>query len=376
MPEGPEVRKYADDLATALVGKRINLISARTKKAKQWLADNENKLVGRKIVSIKSIGKNIVGTVEGGFYFYSHQMMWGRWHVFEEQQQIEPQPKSLEVVPTNSGRPKGRGAKVKDSKDSDLKTKRSKSGQTKLKETKIEEPKKDRRERARIEVPGATAILMSAPIFEVGTGDPLEEVPFLASLGPDILDDKFAAKEFKRRLLLDANLDREIGDALLDQRICAGIGNYLRAEIMFLARLDPWTLVRNLKSTTVSKLSSLIPEVAKRSLNEQMTVTPELKAKMSADPALVYVPGREYGTRHYVFRRTNLPCLICGEPVRQLRQVSTNFASDDAEPNDANVDEADDTKSRIVYFCAKCQNVKIPAQLAKVKPQRKRKKQF
>jgi endonuclease-8 len=41
---------------------------------------------------------------------------------------------------------------------------------------------------------------------------------------------------------------------------------------------------------------------------------------MASDPSLVYQTGREYGTRHMVFRRTNLPCLRCGEKIRQLRQ--------------------------------------------------------
>jgi endonuclease-8 len=41
---------------------------------------------------------------------------------------------------------------------------------------------------------------------------------------------------------------------------------------------------------------------------------------MRTDPSLVYQPGREYGTRHLVFRRTNLPCLLCGESIKQLRQ--------------------------------------------------------
>jgi formamidopyrimidine-DNA glycosylase len=67
---------------------------------------------------------------------------------------------------------------------------------------------------------------------------------------------------------------------------------------------------------------------------------------MAADPALVYQPGREYGTRHLVFRRTNLPCLRCGEAIRQLRQKTSQRDSEEEE------------RTRIVYFCAKCQNVK------------------
>ena len=63
---------------------------------------------------------------------------------------------------------------------------------------------------------------------------------------------------------------------------------------------------------------------------------------MASEPSLVYQPGREYGTRHLVFRRTNLPCLRCGEKVRQLRQRTS---------------QDDEERTRIVYFCAKCQKV-------------------
>jgi formamidopyrimidine-DNA glycosylase len=64
---------------------------------------------------------------------------------------------------------------------------------------------------------------------------------------------------------------------------------------------------------------------------------------MASDPSLVYQPGREYGTRHMVFRRTNLPCLRCGEKIRQLRQKTIQDQ------------DAEEERTRIVYFCAKCQ---------------------
>jgi endonuclease VIII len=72
-----------------------------------------------------------------------------------------------------------------------------------------------------------------------------------------------------------------------------------------------------------------------------------LKVTTSSDPSLVYQPGREYGTRHMVFRRTNLPCLICNEPIRQLRQA-TQMQNDEEEE-----------RTRIVYFCANCQGVDL-----------------
>src|SRR5688500_8898497 len=116
MPEGPEVRKYADALDGALAGRSIVSLEARTKEARQWLQENEQRIRGRQVERVVSHGKHLLGYIEGGFFFHSHLMMWGRWQTFD-------------------------------------------SGTL---------PEKDRRERARIVVNEGAAILLSAPIFNVG----------------------------------------------------------------------------------------------------------------------------------------------------------------------------------------------------------------
>lgn len=310
MPEGPEVRRYADDLGAVLVGKKILDISARTKNARAWLSEHQTELVGRKIISVTAHGKNIIGTIDGGYFFYSHQMMWGRWHMLT--------PEDAAVV--------------------------------------------DKRERARIAIKNKVAVLMSAPIFEVGSGDPYKQIKYLSDLGPNILpygNDVFDTKEFLRRLAEPEHKDVTIGAALLDQSILAGIGNYLRAEILFLAKMDPWQKVRTLTVKQKKLLCTLIPEITNRSYElHGVTVTEELHKRMQQDGTLVYVPGKEYGTLHYVFRRTNLPCLVCEEPIRQLRQAIP--AQDAAEEQlAAGKKESEDEKSRIIYFCANCQNIDL-----------------
>ena len=62
-------------------------------------------------------------------------------------------------------------------------------------------------------------------------------------LGPDLVADDFDVEEAIARI--EAELDREIGRALLDQRKLAGIGNEYRAEINFLAGTHPRELVRD-----------------------------------------------------------------------------------------------------------------------------------
>lgn len=316
MPEGPEVRRFADSLSQTLVGKPIVSLGARTRRAKAWLQEHPGVLAGQTILKVRSVGpalsgshgKNLVGFLSGGDYFYSHLMMWGRWQVVVGDEPVEV----------------------------------------------------DRRERARIVVPGATAILYSAPIFELATGNPFENVEYLKNLGPDILpypeEEPFDQLAFRTRLIAPENRERTIGAALLDQRIVAGIGNYLRAEILFDCRLDPWRQVADLTEEDLARLCHSIPTIARRAyLTGGVTVSEEARSRMQNYPSLVYSPGSEFGTRHYVYHRTNLPCLRCNNTIRQLRQVTRT--------------DEEGEKSRIIYFCPTCQETKV--ELKKPKPSKK-----
>ncbi|MBV9470874.1 MAG: hypothetical protein JOZ57_16685, partial [Abitibacteriaceae bacterium] len=153
------------------------------------------------------------------------------------------------------------------------------------------------------------------------------------------------------------NQQRTVGAALLDQQIVAGIGNYLRAEILFDCRLDPWKRVSDLEQSAIDCLCRSIPLMAQRAYITSATVPDDLRTRMKGDDSLVYRPGREYGTRHYVFRRTNLPCLHCGDIVRQLRQVTR--------------EDEEGERTRIIYFCPTCQgtSVELKKPRAKSKPQ-------
>ena len=297
MPEGPEVRRYADALAETLKGAPIRTFETRIRTAKAWLADHPDAFEGRRIERIRSHGKHLLGYAEGDTFFHVHLMMWGRWQI------VAPDdPLVLE---------------------------------------------RDRRERARIITPDAAALLMSAPTFNVGLGDPYAEVPILATLGPDVLPEEgpFDAAGFRTRLADHAG--RTVGAALLDQTLVAGIGNYLRAEILYACRIDPWRKVADLSDADVACLATTIPSLSARAYQtDGRTVNDADYQRLQTDADLVYQPDRTWETRHYVFRRTNLPCLRCGDTVRQKRQVTRR------------TDEEE--KTRIIYFCPTCQSTSVP----------------
>jgi len=304
MPEGPEVRKYADALDEVLSGRVVLSLEARTKDARKWLEENHERVVGHNVERVVSHGKHLIGYIAGGFYFHSHLMMWGRWQTFA----VEKSRRKLAT---------------------------------------LELPDKDRRERARIIVDGGAAILLSAPIFNVGEGDPYEEIEILSTLGPDALPyrRRFDAREFQRRLMLPQHQHETIGAVLLNQQIVAGLGNYLRAETLFVCKVNPWLKVADLSQRQLDCLTRTIPRLARAAYERGATAAQSDRERMASDPALVYQPGREYGTRHMVFRRTNLPCLRCGENIRQLRQATSRREDDE------------DERTRIVYFCPTCQSV-------------------
>ena len=302
MPEGPEVRRNADTLHDALAGQTIAALTARTKLAKAWLKDHPDAFVGRRVVSVRSRGKNLVGVVEGGLYFYVHLLMWGSWRVLHH------------VSPDEI----------------------------------------DRRERARITTDtGVSAILFSAPVFEIGEtagdDDPLATHPYLATLGPDILpypsQGAFASDCFVERLTLPENWGRQVGAVLLDQTVAAGVGNYLRAEILFACGISPFRRVADLTEGEIADLCRFVPEIARRAYETGgVTVPASVRVRMQEGrDRYVYPNGStEWGARHWAFRRTNLPCLVCHTPIKQKRQVTRQT-------------EAGEDKERIIYFCPRCQ---------------------
>ena len=311
MPEGPEVRRAADALHDAFAGQPVVSLSARTKVAKAWLDAHPDAFAGRRVTGVWSHGKILVGQTEPddagtSAFFASHFMMWGRWHV---------------VDPTD-----------------DIAVTR------------------DRRERARIETPRAVAVLFSAPVFEVGIGDPYAHVAHLPTLGPDVLPlggTPYDAATVRDRAL--ATPERTIGAVLLDQTVLAGIGNYLRAEILWTCRIDPWKTVEALGDSEWACLDLEIPRVCAVAYRTGgRTLGDADRDRLVSEPGMTYNAPQEWSTRHAVFRRTNLPCLRCGEPVRQKRQITR-------------ADETGD-KERIVYFCPVCQNTTVP--LTKAAPRR------
>lgn len=182
------------------------------------------RLTGRRLERVEAVGKNLLLTFEGGLVLRSHLRLYGRWEVRESGQPLAGRPWLV------------------------------------------------------LRARGREALLWNGPVLELGRRRP-------AGIGPYILADPPDLAAMVARLRA-ADQGRLLGEALLDQRLVAGIGNRWRAEALFLARLSPWL---RLAEVDDAALAGLLATAA---------------AAMRA--------GRR---RPFVYRRWGRPCRLCGTPV-------------------------------------------------------------
>jgi len=161
------------------------------------------------------------------------------------------------------------------------------------------------------------AVCENAPIGEVMTEWELQHHPLLSNLGPDILEPGIELESIVNNLLRAGNV--ELGENLLDQRICAGIGNIYKSEILFLEQLDPFQRTDNYSS---KQLLSLI-ENTRRWMRRN--IAPGIRRTHWG-----------HRTVKWVYKRAGQHCMKCDQPIRMRRQG---------------------LQQRSTYFCAHCQNV-------------------
>jgi endonuclease-8 len=133
------------------------------------------------------------------------------------------------------------------------------------------------------------AVCFAAPVVELTDQPPVDH------LGPDLCRPDADLDEAVRRLGDLSAPDRTIGEALLDQRVAAGIGNIWKSEACFACGVDPFTPVGELD------------DVRRRQLLELAAT--KLRASASGDrPELA------------VYARRDRPCRRCGTTIRRAPQ--------------------------------------------------------
>ncbi len=269
MPEGPEIRKAADMIENALVHRVLEKVYFAFDHLKPFAAQ----MTGAQVTAVETRGKAMLIHTSCDLSIYSHNQLYGRWMV-----------RSPDDMPAT-------------------------------------------RRQLRLALHNAchSAFLFSASDIEVLDADGIALHPFLSRLGPDIMS--AGAEEIKARFLAQRFSRRRLGQLLLDQGFLAGVGNYLRSEILFSAGIHPGKRPCDCSDRELAALASACLALARQSYEHNgVTLNTDLARQLKASG----VKRKDY--RHWVFGRENQPCWQCQTSVRK-----TTVAS------------------RRLYFCSGCQ---------------------
>jgi endonuclease-8 len=161
-----------------------------------------------------------------------------------------------------------------------------------------------------------SALLYSASEIDLIAPDEVQEHPFLRRAGLDVLSSGADVTAVSDWIAQPRYARRRLGHLLLDQSFLAGVGNYLRSEILYLARLHPDTRPGELNHEQRRALAAAVHGLMWRSV-ETGGITNE--AARVAELRKAGWRRRDY--RHFVFGRAGQACFECGQAV-QKTQVS------------------------------------------------------
>lgn len=143
-------------------------------------------------------------------------------------------------------------------------------------------------------------VQLGGPLLELLTEGRVRSDPRLSGLGPDVLAPSFDGPRFIGRLRSD-DQTRSIGDALLDQRNVAGIGNIWKAEGCWEASLDPWRRVSEVgDAEALAVIEAVRPRMLHSAQHGPRTIAPR------------------------VYNRAGRPCPRCGTRILAQGQGDAN----------------------------------------------------
>ena len=272
MPEGDAIFRAARTLHRALAGSRVtrfeSVFPALTR------VDADRPLAGRTVESVSARGKHLLMRFSGDLVLRTHMRMNGSWHIYRPGERWQRPARDMRIL---------------------------------------------------VATDDFVAVGFSVPVAELLTLRELSRHKELQALGPDLLAADFDGADALQRMR--GHPRDAIADALLNQRIIAGIGNVFKSEILFVTGIDPFQPVSALTDEALVRIiAEAKAQLRANVLNRSQTLSTAVgrRTTRSLDPRETL----------WVYGRGGKPCRNCGTPIRAKKTG---------------------LDARLTYWCPQCQ---------------------
>jgi endonuclease VIII len=272
MPEGDTIFRTARTLERALAGRLVTRFESVLPRLTR--VDDDAPLAGRSVAAVRAIGKHLLIEFSGGLTLRTHMRMSGEWHVYRPGERWFRSRASMRIV---------------------------------------------------IATDEYVAVGFDVPVAEfVRTAD-LGKHPDLVRLGPDLLAGTLDEPEVAARLRRATA--PTVADALLDQRVMAGIGNVFKSEVLFACGIGPFRAPGTLSDDEAAKVVHTARALMRANVTDDRRLPMTRAYRRTTrlmDPA----------ARLWVYGRGGRPCRTCGTPIAVGLQGEN---------------------ARLTYWCPSCQ---------------------
>jgi len=273
LPEGDTIFRAARTLNRALAGHQVvrfeSVFPALTR------VHEDHPLTGRTIESVTAAGKHLLMRFSGDLVLRTHMRMNGSWHIYRPGETWQRARRDMRIV---------------------------------------------------VATDAFEAVGFNVPVAEFLDARSMARQDDLRLMGPDLLGASFDEDEAIRRFRERGTT--EIADALLNQRVVAGIGNIYKSEVLFICRVNPFVRTAVLDDETLRVIVRAAQKYMRANVTAPrggiVTYTGYRRTTRSADPA----------ERLYVYGRARQPCRTCGARIRV---------------------KAQGRDARLTYWCPACQ---------------------
>jgi endonuclease-8 len=260
MPEGDTIFRAARTLDRALSGSVVTGFD--TALAPLASIHDNAPVTGRTIEKVESRGKWLIIHLSGDLILLTHMRMSGSWHIYRAGERWQKGRAHMRVV---------------------------------IRTEKYE------------------AVAFDVPVAQFHTAQSLGRLQEIPQPASDLARADFDQKDARARLC--AHTQEEVGNALLNQRVIAGIGNVFKSEICFVCGINPFRTVASLSPSEIETLLHASHRLMQANVRELapggiVTYTGPRRTTRANDPT----------ARLWVYRREGKECRRCGTAILKSKQ--------------------------------------------------------